>query len=286
MSGGGYRSVTILLGVALVGSLGAATTSDAEKSTLGSLPVEQQLMVLESFCTDISNGHVIFTCENEFDYLARTTNNQVLETLFQINDLTDIIIRGGDSAEIQDHMTGDFSPVDLVAAAVESLLSEDASEPAPSLDELSYVDLYPIALELNIDPNSARMSMALKSLAAKYKCGWYVRPNPRRAATWNAQGGYSDPSATLASWGFHRTPGFAGGGWTRAQTFSWPLCGFGTFRDHAFFGRDGNLANSFVINLQDYGDPPYGEPNPEVWRSGPWPYPTWPTYVWWWHRTR
>lgn len=37
------------------------------------------------------------------------------------------------------------------------------------------------------------------------------------------------------------------------------------------------------IREQNYTGEPGGEPNPEIYSSGPWPYPDWPLYVLWWH---
>lgn len=112
---------------------------------------------------------------------------------------------------------------------------------------------------------------------SEYVCGHFLRPRPPHGAPWR-QHTRSNPAATLRSWGYHETPGFAGGGWTRPQTYNPALCGWNTYRDHAY------IAGNNTIREQNYeGWTPRGEPNPEVWRSGPWPYPTWPAYVRWWH---
>lgn len=112
---------------------------------------------------------------------------------------------------------------------------------------------------------------------SEYQCGSFARPRPSRGAPW-ATHRRSNPAATLRSWGYHETPSWAGGGWTRSQTYMPLLCGWNTYRDHAY------ISNSNTIREQNYaGWTPRGEPNPEVWRSGPWPYATWPVYVRWWH---
>ena len=116
-----------------------------------------------------------------------------------------------------------------------------------------------------------------QSWLSEYICGAFWRPRPSRAAPWITWY-FSNPNGVLTSWGYHTTPGFAGGGYTRPQTYSWALCGFSTFRDHAY------ILSAYSFREQTYaGWTPRGEPNPEVWRSGPWPYPTWPVYVRWWH---
>jgi hypothetical protein len=90
-----------------------------------------------------------------------------------------------------------------------------------------------------------------QSWLSEYICGAFWRPRPSSAAPW-INWWSTNPHAVLTSWGYHTTPSFAGGGYTRDQTYA--------------------------------GWTPRGEPNPEVWRSGPWPYPTWPVYVRWWHQ--
>lgn len=110
-------------------------------------------------------------------------------------------------------------------------------------------------------------------------CGYYPNPKPSTNGPWTTHNNISDPAATLRSWGYHETwpPDYTGGGWTRSQTYQPFYCGWGTYRDHAF------IAGPTTIREQNYTGSPGGEPNPEVYRSGPWPYPDWPAYVYWWH---
>lgn len=115
--------------------------------------------------------------------------------------------------------------------------------------------------------------------ASHIVCGYYPNPKPSTNGPWATHTGISNPAATLSSWGYHETwpPDYTGGGWTRPQTYQPLLCGWGTYRDHAF------IAGPTTIREQNYTGQPGGEPNPEVYRSGPWPYPDWPAYVYWWH---
>ena len=92
----------------------------------------------------------------------------------------------------------------------------------------------------------------------------------------------SNPRATLRAAGYHYTPPpfarYKNKDYTRPQTYQPSLCGRKTFRDHAIIEGAGRY------RTQEYtGWTPPGEPNPEVHRSGPWPYLTWPAYVAWWH---
>ncbi len=110
-------------------------------------------------------------------------------------------------------------------------------------------------------------------------CGSFGSPRPtvgKRWMTFNS----NDPVGTLRSWGYHSTPDWAGGGWTRDQTYASWVCGWRTFRDHAY------IVGSQIREQNYAGWRPRGEPNPELWRVGPWPYSSWPAYVYWWHRTR
>lgn len=110
-------------------------------------------------------------------------------------------------------------------------------------------------------------------------CGDFQHPLPSRAAP---RLGYSsaNPAGALRSMGYHETPGYAGGGWTKGQTWNRPICGDNTFRDH------GIVESSSSYSTQTYAYwSPRGEPNPEVWTNVVWPYTTWPNYVKWWHDT-
>jgi hypothetical protein len=107
-------------------------------------------------------------------------------------------------------------------------------------------------------------------------CGYYPNPKPSRAGPWRSYTS-SSPAATLRRLGYHATPGILGGGWTRAQTYQWLICGFRNYRDHAL------ITGRTSFREQNYKGSPGGEPNPEF--GAPWPYPDWPVYVIWWHRT-
>lgn len=112
---------------------------------------------------------------------------------------------------------------------------------------------------------------------AACSCGHWLYPRPSSAAPWRNWTS-SNPSNTLTSWGYHTTPGWAGGGWTRPQTYYSSRCGNNTFRDHAY------VTGSTTFREQNYsGFTPRGEPNPEFWAGGPWAYGAWPSYVQWWH---
>ncbi len=169
-----------------------------------------------------------------------------------------------------------------LASATNALLENSASF-ANNLEEVD-ISLVPLDLEqfpaLNNYFEKAtefnRKNQLLKDLiptdeftieTAYSKCGFYTNPLPSRAAPWRTFYNISNPDSTLRSWGYHGTLNLVGGGYTRAQTYSWFYCGFGTFRDHAYIYQ-GNK-----IKEQNYsGWTPRGEPNPEVYASGPWPY--------------
>lgn len=111
-------------------------------------------------------------------------------------------------------------------------------------------------------------------------CGSFWSPRPTVAKSW-VRFNVSNPVGTLYAWGYHPPPsGMQWLGWTRPQTYAWWVCGWNTFRDNA------NPGPGFVVEQNYHGWAPRGEPNPELWASGPWPYATWPSYVYWWHQTR
>jgi hypothetical protein len=117
---------------------------------------------------------------------------------------------------------------------------------------------------------------------AEYWCGSVWRPRPAKpGAPWRTHTNISNPTATLRGWGYHPTPTLAGGGWTRPQSWSWAVCKFNTYRDHAYQSGPTSIREQLYA-----GFTPRGEPNPEVYWPGafPWPYPTWPAYVYWWHQ--
>jgi hypothetical protein len=173
------------------------------------------------------------------------------------------------------------------SAALSNALTSRLSESEPSISD------DPISAHASSPALSAFFAAAAKKEASelgavaseqdlgplgRLRCGWYLDPKPSQAAPWKTLT-RPNPETTLRSWGYHPTPGRAGGGWTRPQSWRSFSCGHDTFRDHAL------ISGKNKIREQNYTGSPPGEPNPEVWRSGPWPYADWPAYVFWWHRT-
>lgn len=119
----------------------------------------------------------------------------------------------------------------------------------------------------------------LCSLSRHCTCGWYPWPRPSRSAD-RLTDEAENAENPLRARGYHPPPPHLGRlGWTRPQTYKWYMCGWSTFRDNAW------PLSSKRFWEQNYSEwTPNGEPNPEVWRSGPWPYHTWPAYVFWWHQ--
>lgn len=120
-----------------------------------------------------------------------------------------------------------------------------------------------------------------------YICGTWSHPVPSDGVhnrQENRFGPYQFPwyaEWQLQGWGYHAPPWWLDrSGWTRDETYQPVYCGYRTFRDNAAIQEEGG---SFYIYEQNYTGYVPGEPSPEVWRSGPWPYSTWPSYVNWWH---
>jgi hypothetical protein len=166
--------------------------------------------------------------------------------------------------------------VDLTPYATLGTFLDDARRFRRELDSLP-----PEQQDITLDARAMVFGTqsVLDSINPFKQCGYYDNPLPTSAKP-RVYYSSSNPSSTLTSWGYHADPLAIriGAGWTRAQTYKWWICGWGTFRDNA------NPVGSNRFWEQNYdGWTPRGEPNPEVWRSGPWPYPTWPLYVNWWH---
>lgn len=176
-----------------------------------------------------------------------------------------------------------------VAAATNDLITGAKEARELPLDIGRYPDLRQFWLDAAIQSAQGKLDNAdlfakeIEPLgvpgASHVVCGYYPNPKPSTNGPWTTHNNISNPAATLRSWGYHETwpPDYTGGGWTRPQTYQPLLCGWGTYRDHAF------IAGPTTIREQNYTGSPGGEPNPEVYRSGPWPYPDWPAYVYWWH---
>lgn len=133
----------------------------------------------------------------------------------------------------------------------------------------------PVAKALVGSPVSESLSRVI--------CGWFPNPKPGRAKDTYTFSNVSDPEGVLRSWGYHPTINTPLGnpGWTRARIWNPGFCGWNTYRDNA----NPNVSKKLIYEQNYAGWTPNGEPNPEIWASGPWPYPDWPTYVIWWHAT-
>ena len=289
------------------------TEAEATPRHFSELTVAQQSIVLQSVCTQLSNGVVVFTCEDEMEYV--NNHSAAWEIAYLMIEASNAAV--ADCPDVQtncpadalaantaDYVIGDPAVMETLAALVASALpqgSEDFDQ-----DELRSFDLYPVGVQV-IMPSGRMMMPDPMSLLARYRCGYIYRPNPRRAEIAQPgplQGSSSTQAgaARLArqwgySQGFHDTPGRAGGGMTRPQTWNPVLCGIGTYRDHAVqglftertcYGAGGTPPCEWRARLmiQDYTAAPYGEPNPEFWRTTRYPYPEWPAYVAFWHYTR
>lgn len=245
---------------------------------------------------DVVNNHA---AAFELAYQAVEATNAILANCNDVlNDcaIEDLV------ANTANYTLGDLDTnqaLDALAASIIPQGSDGFDE-----TELRSVDLYPIGVEVRMPSGRILLPDPL-GIARRYKCGYFTRPNPRRAVPF-VDGPLQGSSPTQAGaarlardWGrtqgFHDTPGAFGGGMTRPQTWNPLLCGFHTYRDHAVpdinqiitcSGPGGTPPCTYRARLrvQDYTAAPYGEPNPEIYRSGPWPYPEWPAYVYFWHR--
>jgi hypothetical protein len=281
-----------------------STAEAATPKSFLSLNVAQQTSILQDACTQLSNGTVVFTCADELAYV--NDFSAAYEVAFQALEATNLILNNPDVVQGAVDYTnpGVLASQESLDTIIASALPQ--STDGMDEDELRSVDLYPIGVAV-VMPSGRSLIPDPLGLARRYKCGHFVRPVPQHAVPF-VEGPLQGSSPTGAgadalarTWGrgqgFHDTPGFAGGGMTRPQTFTPALCGLNTYRDHAYPSLfqvrtcsdfDGNPPCTYQARLliQDYTSSPGGEPNPELWRSGPWPDDEWPAYVYWWHRTR
>jgi len=122
----------------------------------------------------------------------------------------------------------------------------------------------------------------------KTVCGSINNPVPSSAAAWTTQGPFDTKQAAekkLSSLGYYKTSSYAGGGYTRNQTYNESICKKDNYRDHAGNPYKSNSDNKWYFKEQDYTGSIPGEPNPSVLKKATnWPYLTWPAYVYWWHK--
>jgi len=123
---------------------------------------------------------------------------------------------------------------------------------------------------------------------SKTVCGSTNNPVPSSAAAWTVQGPFDTKQKAeqkLSSLGYYKTSKYAGGGYTRNQTYNESICKKNTYRDQALDPYQSISDNKWYFKEQNYtGDIP-GEPNPVMSiKPSNWPYLTWPVYVRWWHK--
>lgn len=116
-------------------------------------------------------------------------------------------------------------------------------------------------------------------------CGVIGYPQPHGGSGWSTLTSHDNPHQYLLGEGYHEIF-FPYSGqtdpnvrdYTRPRTWNSSTCGNNTYRDHGKV-----VTNSHYKEQVYFGWSPNGEPNPEVFISGPWPYVAWPAYVLWWH---
>jgi hypothetical protein len=284
----------------------AVPTEGAEQVIqFSALDLTAQVGLLEAHCTTLSNERVVFTCEDELQYASELS--APLEIVYDLVDLANLVLDNSATADgLADAVVDDMLDGTLELASGPALQNYIASvnafvEPSDeqvTMEELATLAAGPVTVQATVPAmSSGRMSFALfgiRGVIAKYKCGFFGNDRPRRAAKRFTELNVKSPESYLRSLGYHKTPNrLFGGGWTRPQTYLPFYCGISTFRDHSNivfcgthnFGDGTGTHRVCDISRQEYSAAPYGEPNPEVYRSGPWPYAVWPAYVFLWHRS-
>jgi hypothetical protein len=263
------------------------------------LSLTAQVAVLEDYCTTLSSGTVVFTCEDEVQWATELA--APMEIVYNLIDLANFVLANNSGPEaLADALVDDT----LVGAAelysgpalqnyMASLTQDQTASEDVTLDELAQFGAGPISIA--VDGPDGRMFLWFglpRTFVAKLKCGFFGHDVPKKAAQRIYDGKVPAPENYLSSQGYHKTrQRYFGGGWTKPQTYQPYYCGADTFRDHGHIAECGTTnygdgtgvhRTCFVVR-QEYYNAPYGEPNPEFYRSGPWPYITWPAYVAVWH---
>src|SRR5512145_2004459 len=183
-----------------------------------------------------------------------------------------------ESITLAEELTGFTN--DLVVGAEQAEI--DPNVPGKMFDKaFTYTNMVKYLQEASMRAKSGITLQAITPAVslAEWQCGSPWNPMPNPAANWIDNIPDPDPVAKIKSMGFHETPDWAGGGFTRPQTWNVLWCHEGAFRDQAIF----DPKKPGVYKLQEYtGITPNGEPNPEI-NAYLWPYDYWPAYAAWWH---
>lgn len=308
-----HRNRMLTLGTALC-LLGALTTpawAEDAPTQVGSeagtvIPFETlspaaQFALAESACAELTNGTVVFTCEDEVTWAGEL--QAPLEAIEALVDISNFLLDNSSSADtLAAAVTGDISggvaaqTSDEAIAAYTSAFTSEGTGYEVTTEELLQLSVGPITVEATAPGGTMRFSIStIRSITGIFRCGFFGHDVPKRAAPTLLVGKLANPEAYLRNLGYHQTDSrLFGPGWTRPQTYKWAICGFSTFRDHGGIGACGTkqdastnyeLVRACQVYEQVYHGDPGGEPNPEVYRSGPWPYALWPVYVRAWHRS-
>lgn len=158
------------------------------------------------------------------------------------------------------------------------LLSDTLANNYPLVAGLDRLSFRREKLDLSYSRPSSTLFSVFSFTEARRVCGEEINPRPRKAGP-RIFFESTTPERDLLEWGFHKTPEYAGGGYTLPKTYRRDLCGRRTYRDQ---GLITTMTPGFSIQYYGHMEP-NGEPNPEVWTADKWPYPSWPMYVRWWH---
>lgn len=192
-------------------------------------------------------------------------------------------------------------------------IADFGEEYVPNISDSSVIDIPNISTVAN-----ALVGNIFTETAGRIDCGYYGNYKPNSGAPW---GNWTTKNTKkivineLSNYGFHTVPTYAtkpaylvgitkfgidyGQDQATFKTYNWWNCGFNTFRDEAVWEiNDITIKNNnpqrpdifenskYKYRSQIYSGYPGGEPNPEVFASGPWTYSDWPVYVAYWHATK
>lgn len=169
----------------------------------------------------------------------------------------------------------------LTAASVQP---DTVDSPYPLLDEYLAA-----ATRYANTPRAAAVEEEVRGLSIEEcVCGSVLYPRPSHSADRKFFVFETEVDAYryMQEQGFHDSQ-IPHAGWSRPQTWQSDLCGIETYRDDAVAYASPTFPGKWTVAVQNYESiSPRGEPNPEVTIHGGvanWPYPSWITYVIWWH---
>ena len=200
---------------------------------------------MPSLLVDLARFHALGFLQG--DYERGITFNDALATQYGFSEPT--IRLGKQVAAVTNELIARAKQAQLKGNAVQITELSVEFERYPDLQQFWLDAARPNAQErLHAANLFAKALEPLGVLGASHiVCGYYPNPKPNTNGPWTTHQNISDPAATLRSWGYHEIwpPDYTGDGWTRPQTYQPLLCGWSTYRNHAFIAGPTTIRLAF-----------------------------------------